>query len=120
LIRCLFLPLVNLQLLAIYNTENVYFSQFIIITSLIAAAITLANKSWKLFLDAFTITQCILLIFICITHDSENFWLLSLSILVALNYFAIPELNERYCVPKEELYSVSIIFSNIFLIKSLH
>lgn len=116
--NCLYVPLINIQLLSIYNADYWQLKNLIIITSLILSLFIVIEKCWKLFLDVFIITQCVLLMYLSTRFDDENFWLHSLSILIFLNYFAIPELLRRYSVPKQELLSISLIFQNIFLVNS--
>jgi hypothetical protein len=110
---------VNLQLLTLHNADLHHITNLVIFTSLVVAVLCLARRRWQLFLDAFTLAQCVLLIYLSMTHDDENFWLHSLAILAGLNYFVIPELVDRYAVPKQELLSVSLIFQNVFLVKSM-
>ena len=117
--NCLYVPLINIQLLSIYNADYWQLKNLIIITSLTLSLFIVIEKCWKLFLDVFLTTQCVLLMFLSMRFDDENFWLHSLTILIFLNYFGIPELTRRYSVPKQELLSISLIFQNIFLVNSL-
>ena len=117
--NCLYVPLINIQLLSIYNADYWQLKNLIIITSLTLSLFIVIEKCWKLFLDVFITTQCVLLIYLSMRFDDENFWLHSLGVLIFLNYFAIPELVRRYSVPKQELLSISLIFQNIFLVNSL-
>ncbi|KAG5667831.1 hypothetical protein PVAND_015800 [Polypedilum vanderplanki] len=116
---CLYIPLVNIQLLTHHNVHLYYLTQLIVFTSLFIALLTLAGRQWQLLLNTFILAQCILLIYLSFSHDDENFWLHSLAILACLNYFVIPKLVERYSVPRQELLSVSLIFQNFFLTKSV-
>lgn len=119
LTSCLYIPLVNIQLLMHHNVHFYYLTQIIVITSLFVALLSCFSRQWRIILNIFTLAQCILLIYLSLTYDDENFWLHSLAILAGLNYFVIPLLVERYSVPRQELLSVSLIFQNFFLIKSL-
>lgn len=114
LLACLYLPLLNVQLLLLFNpNSNLIIA--LVVTSLLAAISKLSDKCWKLLLDAFTVAQSMLLLYLSISYDDENFWLISMPILIALNYFTIPQLASHYSVPKQELLSISLIFQNIFL-----
>lgn len=118
LINCLYLPLINIQLLLLYNS-NCTFIACIVITSVLIALFCLIDKCRRLFLDIFIVTQATLLIYLSITFDDENYWLFTLAPLVALNFFTLPALAEHFYVPKHELFSVALVFQNIFLVNAL-
>jgi hypothetical protein len=105
------------QLLFTFKLDENLKNSIILIT-LLTAVLLLIEKCWKLFLDAFTITQSMLLLYLSISYADENFWLISLPILVTLNYFTIPMLASHYYVPKQELFSVALIFQSFFLINA--
>lgn len=117
LINCVYIPLINVQLLITYES-NYSLITSIVITTLLTALFCLIDKYWRLFLDAFIVAQSMLLIYLSITHDDDNYWLITLPFLAALNYFTIPALASHYYVPKQELLSVSLIFQNVFLMNA--
>lgn len=117
LINCVYVPLINLQLLTLYESNSSLVTS-IVITTLLTAFLCLTDNCWRLFLDAFIVAQSMLLAYLSITHDEDNYWLITLPFLAALNFFTLPLLASHYCVPKQELLSVSLIFQNLFLMNA--
>lgn len=116
-IICLFLPVLNVQLLLILNLSS-NLTNAIFIASLSTAVALLVDKCWKIFLDAFIVAQSMFLLYLSISYAADNYWLISMSILVVFNYFIIPQLASRYSVPKLDLFSITFIFQCIFLVNA--
>lgn len=104
----IYMPLIIVQLLVIHHINIILIAIFLISF--------LAIYRWRLIS---IITQTLLLIYLSLNHDNENFWLISLAFLIALNHYLVPALASHYFVPKQELLMVTLIFQNVFLVNAL-
>lgn len=117
-ISCLFLPVLNMQLFLVHQPEKWLLYSHITF-SLVVVILCLFDLHREAVADSNCIINCSILLYLCLKFDSENYWLLATTILLALNHFMIRFILTHYSVPKIELFTVSLIFNIIFLVNSI-
>lgn len=106
-------------MLKVNHVQNAMIYTYIAISFIILMIHVITNITENA-LNLIIVAQFFLLVFLTsmVENFFENYWFLSFLVLYLSNYFTLPYVSDRYCIPQIDLASMSLVFLNTFLINA--
>lgn len=118
-LKSLYLPLITCHMFKVNHLPNELLFVYAIISLIIFMIHVIKNLNPNV-LNLIIIVQFSLLVFLSLNLENirENFWLIFFLALYLTNHFGLPCISERFCIPRIDLLSMSLVFLNTFLINA--